>query len=243
MFPPRLVVILALSVSLLLGLSACHGGPSVSYEVPTAEASVKPGINKDFLDPELNVAKYEERFEGESREIFAQRAKIAGLVGVREGMSVADVGAGTGLFTLMFAPKVGTGTVYAVDIAPKFVAHIEQTAKQRSLANVRGVVCGERSVDLPENSVDLVFTCDTYHHFEYPQSTLASIHKALRQGGELVIVDFIRIPGVSREWILGHVRAGQDEVTKEVEAAGFVKVRDEAAGFLKENYVMRFRKV
>lgn len=240
MLSPRRI--LGFSLGSLFVLAAGCGTPQVMVDVPVQEASVKPGINKDFLDPTLNVAKYEERFEGESREIFAQRAKIAGLVGVREGMSVADVGAGTGLFALMFAPKLGTGTLYAVDIAPKFVAHIETTAKQRGLGNVRGVLCGERSVDLPPASVDLVFTCDTYHHFEYPQATLASIHRALRPGGELVIVDFIRIPGQSRQWTLDHVRAGQEVVTAEVEAAGFKKVRDEDASFLKENYVMRFRK-
>ena len=207
------------------------------------EASVKPGINQDFLDPALDVTKYEERFEVESREIFAQRAKIAALVNATDGMRIADVGAGTGLFTLMFATKVGTnGVVHAVDIAPKFVEHCEALAKSRGLQNVRGVVCTERSVELPPASCDVAFVCDTYHHFEYPRSTLASIHAALRSGGELIVVDFIRIPGQSRPWILDHVRAGQDVVTAEIEAAGFRKVRDEATPFLRDNCATRFVK-
>lgn len=207
------------------------------------EASVKPGINADFLDPALDVTKYEERFEVESREIFAHRAQIAALVGAREGLRIADIGAGTGLFTLMFATKVGTdGIVYAVDIAPRFVAHCESAATARGLRNVRGIVCGERSVDLPPASIDVAFVCDTYHHFEYPRSTLASIHDALRPGGELIVVDFIRIESQSRPWILGHVRAGQEVVSAEIEAAGFRKVRDEATPFLRENWAMRFVK-
>ena len=222
-------------------LASCHGPQSVA---PAEQASVKPGINKDFLDPKLEVAKYEERFEGESREIFAQRARIAALAGVREGIPVADVGAGTGLFTRMFAPKVGaSGRVYAVDIAKQFVDHIESDCKQRGMGNVTGVVCTERSVELPPASVDMVFVCDTYHHFEWPVQTMASIHQALKPGGELVVVDFIRVEGQSREWILDHVRAGQDVVTQEIEAAGFRKVRDEDASFLRENYVMRFVRV
>jgi predicted methyltransferase len=221
----------------LLVLGACHGSPSV------AEASVKPGINKDFVDPALDIAKYEQRFEGESREVFVHRTKIAALSDVRAGMAVADIGAGTGLFTFLFGPKVGIdGVVYAVDIAPKFVAHIRDVAQQRGLTQVKPVLCSERSVELPDASVDLVFVCDTYHHFEYPKATMASIHRALRPNGQLVIVDFIRIPGVSRPWILDHVRAGQDEVTREIEAAGFKKVRDEDTAFLKENYAMRFVK-
>ncbi|MEZ5965548.1 MAG: class I SAM-dependent methyltransferase [Planctomycetota bacterium] len=233
---PRLhAAVLALAASLPL---ACHGAPP-----PVAETSVKPGINQDFVDPALDVAKYEQRFEGESREIFAQRGKIAALAGVREGMAVADVGAGTGLFTFLFATRVGDeGRVYAVDIAPRFIDHIRDVAKQRSLANVEAVLCSDRSVELPPASVDAVFVCDTYHHFEYPKNTLASIHRALRPSGTLLVVDFIRIPGTSRPWILEHVRAGQDEVTREIEAAGFRKVRDEDSSFLHENYVMRFVK-
>ncbi|HLU40369.1 MAG TPA: class I SAM-dependent methyltransferase [Planctomycetota bacterium] len=226
----------AIFAAVLAG-AACRGGPSAG------EASVKPGINADFLDPDLDVARYRQRFEGESREIFVHRARIAALAGVREGMHVADVGAGTGLFTFLFAPKVGAhGRVYAVEIAPRFVDHVRAVAAERGADNVVPVLCSERSVDLPEASVDLVFVCDTYHHFEYPQSTLASIRRALRPGGELFVVDFIRIPGRSRPWILDHVRAGQEEVTREIEAAGFVKVRDEDTPFLAENYAMRFVK-
>ncbi len=222
---------------------ACHAPAPAETPKPIPEDSVKPGINDDFLAPELEVAKFEQRFETESREIFAQRAKIAGLVGLRPGMRVADVGAGTGLFVWMFAAKVGdTGRVFAVDIAKNFVAHIDAQARQRKVGNVTPVQCGEKSVDLKPASVDLVFACDTYHHFEYPRNTLASIHAALVPGGEFVVVDFIRIPGVSREWVLNHVRAGQEVVTAEIEAAGFVKVRDEDSSFLKENYIMRFQK-
>ncbi|MCB9885451.1 MAG: class I SAM-dependent methyltransferase [Planctomycetes bacterium] len=220
---------------LLIALPACQGAPP--------EQSVKPGINADFLDPQLDVAKYEQRFEVESREVFAHRAQIAGLVPLGEGTAVADVGAGTGLFTWMFAGKVGDrGRVYAVDIAERFVEHIGAGAGQRGLGNVIAVRCTERSAELPEASVDVVFVCDTYHHFEYPQSTLASLHRALRPGGQLVIVDFVREPGVSRPWILDHVRAGMDQVQAEVEAAGFRLAAREPTPFLKENYCLRFVK-
>ncbi len=225
----------------LLFFVACQGPNPQSAPL---EVSVKPGINKDFLDPALEVGKFEERFEGESREIFSQRARIASLVGAKEGMVIADVGAGTGLYTRMFAQKVGeNGRVYAVDIAKQFVAHIEADSKKRGLGNVAGVVCTERSVELPEASVDVVFVCDTYHHFEWPKQTMASIHKALKPGGELVIIDFIRIEGQSRPWILEHVRAGQDVVTQEIVSVGFAKVRDEETPFLRENYAMRFRRI
>ena len=245
MLRPSLVLALV-----ALSLSGCGAAPPAVNQAPAPAAtdapltSVKPGINQDFLDPTLDVGKYEQRFEGESREVFAHRARIAALLQLRPGMAVADVGAGTGLYTMLFAPKVGAqGRVYGVDIAPKFIEHIRATAAARELPQVQAQLGGERSIELPPACVDLVFVCDTYHHFEYPQPTLASIHSALRPGGELVILDFIREPGVSREWILDHVRAGEAVVRQEVEAAGFRFVRREQTPFLRENYVLRFRKV
>lgn len=208
--------------------------------LPAQEKSVRPGINKKFKNP--NVKEFVKRFEGESREVYSQRKKIVAACKIKPGMSVADIGAGTGLFTRLFAARVGSkGKVYAVDIAAAFIKHVEKTAKAKGLNNVKGVVCSQKSCELPANSVDVVFICDTYHHFEFPQRTLASIHRALKPGGHLVLIDFKRIPGVTREWTMKHVRAGQEVFTKEVVHAGFQKVGEQ--NFLKENYFVRFRKV
>src|SRR5262249_4969811 len=158
------------------------------------------------------------------------------------GTTVADIGAGTGLFTPLLAQAVGPkGMVYAVDIAKDFLAHIDQRAAAAGLQNVRTVLCTERSVELPPNSIDLACVCDTYHHCEYPQSTMASLYSALRASGEVVIVDFKRIPGQSSEWVLNHVRAGQEVFTSEIEAAGFKRIAQ--VDSLKDNYILRFRKV
>lgn len=199
------------------------------------EQSVRPGINKPFENPD--VAKFIGVFEGESREIFVKRAEIVAACKLKPGMVVADVGAGTGLFTRLFAKEVGPrGKVYAVDIAPKFIEHIEKTCKEKGLTNVTGVVCTQTSVNLPAQSVDRVFICDTYHHFEFPSRTLASIRQALRPGGKVYLVDFERIPGVSTEWVLNHVRASKEVVTKELQAAGFKAI--EEPKILKENYFL-----
>jgi hypothetical protein len=96
---------------------------------------------------------------------------------------------------------------------------------------------------LPAECVDLVFVCDTYHHFEFPFRTLASIHKALKKDGQLIVIDFHRIKGTSREWTMGHVRAGQEVFEKEIIQSGFVKVSEEKKLGLKENYFVRFKKV
>src|SRR6476646_4416611 len=89
------------------------------------EKSVKPGINDPFKDPD--VTGFREKFEGESREVYAKREKVVAACGAKPGMVVADVGAGTGLFTRLLATAVGPdGQVYAVDIAPKFLEHVRK---------------------------------------------------------------------------------------------------------------------
>ncbi len=205
--------------------------------------SVRPGINKNFLAADLDVDQWVKRFEIESREVFSARHNVLKAIGVRPGWSIADVGAGTGLYTRLFSEAVGkSGRVYAVDISPRFIQNITQQIKDGKLANVKTVLCKDDSVELPSSSVDCVFVCDTYHHFEYPGATLASIHRALRKDGTLIVIDFERIPGKSREWTINHVRAGKEVFKQETEAAGFrLEEQVEIEGF-EENYFLKFRK-
>jgi predicted methyltransferase len=113
-----------------------------------------------------------------------------------------------------------------VDITPRFLEHIRETCRTAGKRNVTPVLCSPDSVDLPANSVDA-------------HRTLASLERAIKPGGRLVVIDFRRVPGESSEWILNHVRAGQDVVEKEITAAGFVK-ENEVKGLLKENYFVIF---
>ena len=129
-----------------------------------------------------------------------------------------------------------------MDIASKFVAHIEESARKGGVKNVTGVVATDRSVELTAASIDLAFICDTYHHFEFPLRTMESLHRALRPGGQVVVIDFERIEGQSSEWVLGHVRAGREVFTAEIVKSGF-RLVGEQLGLLEENYFLRFEKV
>lgn len=203
--------------------------------------SVKPGINEEFLKPDLNPRQWVERFEKEGREVFDHRREIVAAAQLKPGARIADVGAGTGLFTFLFADAVGTqGKVYAVDISTPLLAHLKGRAREGGYPQVATVLGANQSARLAPNSVDTVFLCDTYHHFEFPQHMLASLREALTRDGELLLVEFKRIPGVSTDWMLSHVRAGQDVFEEEIAAAGFRKVGEPV--MLKDNYVSRFRK-
>jgi len=202
------------------------------------EKSVKPGINDPFQNPD--VAEFAGKFEVESREVFLKRQEIVAACGLKPGMNVADIGAGTGLFTRMFSKEVGDeGEVVAVDIAQKFLDHIDRTSREAGLLNIRTLHCKPDSAELPPDSVDLAFICDTYHHFEFPYKTMKSIHQALKPGGRLVLIDFRRIPGQSKEWTLNHVRAGQEVFEQEIIDSGFEKTA-EPMGILEENYLVVF---
>jgi predicted methyltransferase len=210
-------------------------------------ACAKPGasedINAPFLDPNLDPKTFVERFEGESREIAKHHEAIADTLGLRPGDVVADVGAGTGLFLETFSRRVGpSGRVLAIDISPRLVEYMAERARIHRYDNVEARLCTERSIEAPDAAVDVVFVCDTYHHFEYPMETLASIHRALKPGGRLYIVDFERIPGKSREWILEHVRCGEETVIAESVAAGFSPLDPLAGPPLEENYFIGFVK-
>jgi len=206
-------------------------------------AMSQTGINSRFLDPELDVDSFVKRFEIDNREVYAARNEIIRSIGLKEGQRIADVGAGTGLYSRLFAGVVGQpGWVYAIDISPRFIEHINATVVEKKIDNVTSVLCHADSIALPPASVDIAYVCDTYHHFEFPEQTTKSIYEALKPGGQLIVVDFQRIPGKSRDWILGHVRAGKEIVTSEIESTGFKYVEEVEIPGLEENYFLRFKK-
>ena len=198
-----------------------------------------PEINEQYRDPDYS--RWQRNLETEGREVYEKRLAIVEAAAPRPGQAIADVGAGTGLFTRLFAARVGPqGRVYAVDIAKAFVEGNLRRARAARLENVVGIVSTQTDTRLAESSVDIAFVCDAYHHFEDPPAMLASIRRALRPGGTLVVIDFERIPGTSPDWILKHVRAGKEEFRHEIEAAGFRFT--EEVKLMRENYVLRFTK-
>jgi len=196
-----------------------------------------PDVNAPYRNP--SYTEWQRRLETEGREVYERRHAIVAATGLRPGQAVADIGAGTGLFTRLFAVQVGSqGRVYAVDIAREFVRGNLRRAREEGYQNVIGIESTQADTRLAESSVDVAFICDAYHHFEQPQAMLASIRRALRPAGALIVVDFERVPGVSPDWILEHVRGGKDEFRGEIEAAGFRFV--EEVKLMSENYFLRF---
>ena len=226
---------LPLSLLIIFSLYLATAGVSLAQQ-----ESVRPGINEYYMDPDWEY--WVNTFERRGREVFDRRFEIVRASAVTPGMHVADIGAGTGLFTRLFSREVGPqGKVYAVDISRPFVENIMRESREQGLSNIEGVVNSAKDAMLPAQSIDLAFTVDTYHHFEYPQEMLESIHEALRPGGRLIVIDFRKDPGFSSGWVMGHVRANKNRVIAEITANGFEQINDKP--FLGTNYFLEFRKL
>ena len=225
--PPRILPLLLLA---LAQTAWCEqsASPGADPHINQPFASAPPGGWVDVL-------------ERPGREVFDQRYRILEAARLEEGMRVADIGAGTGLFATLFARAVGpNGVVYAIDISPGLISALSARARAEGLANLVPIRNTQHDTGLQSAGIDLAFLCDTYHHFEDPDAMLASIHRALVPGGGLIIIDYERLPDSSSPWILSHVRAGRDQVVREVTAAGFGLV--EQPEILRESYFLRFQR-
>jgi len=139
-----------------------------------------------FKDPET----WEKRFEGPERDRWQKPERVVALLGLKPGMKVAEIGAGTGYFVVRLARAVGpSGRAYAVDIEPGMVRHLARRAREEKLPQLRSVLGAPEDPRLPE-AVDIVFLCNTYHHIEQRTGYFRRVRARLRGAGRLVVVDF-----------------------------------------------------
>ena len=103
---------------------------------------------------------------------------------------VADIGAGTGYFSLRMAQKVPNGQVYAVDIQPEMLDALSFLQEEQGITNVETVLGEEDNPNLPANSIDLAFMVDAYHEFAYPREMMEGIYQSLKPGGRVVLLEY-----------------------------------------------------
>lgn len=169
--------------------------------------------------------------------------ELVQAIGVKPGMTVADVGTGVGYMLPHLSKAVGPqGKVLGEDIFDDFLAKARATAENAGLTNVTFVKGTEKTANLPAGSVDVILTLDAYHHFNFPQDMLASFKSALKPGGRLAIVEYYKREGAmgGGNGALTHIRLDDADVIKEVEAAGFSLV-EEHEHIPKSQYVALFR--
>ena len=158
-------------------------------------------------------------FEGSDRARKLQVERVMDVLGVKEGAGVADIGAGSGWFTVLAARRVGGGgRVYAVEINPEYVRHIEGRAARESLPQVRAVLGKPDDPLLPARSVDAVLMLKTYHEVAQPVRLLARLRAALKPGARVGVID--------RDGKGDDHGVARDTVVREAERAGFALVEE-----------------
>ena len=160
-------------------------------------------------------------------------------LGIRAGMVVADVGAGTGYMSLRMARRVGpTGKVYANDLQPEMLLKLHAKSQREKLSNVETVQGTESDPKLPPNTMDLVLLVDVYHEFSQPQAMLDKIRESLKPDGRLVLLEYRKEdPKVP---IRPEHKMSVAEVKTEVEAEGYKL--DQVIEKLPRQHIIIFRR-
>jgi len=228
---------------LLLGSCIAAPGwaqkPAERYQTT---APARDGIGKIYMGREIasvmgwQGAAWLERDERQQEE---RGDLLLRELGLKPGMAVADIGAGTGYYARRMAPLVGAGgVVYATDVQPEMMKMLEDGAKKAGLTNIKPILGGLKSVNLPDASIDLAIMVDVYHELEFPFEVIDSLVRALKPGGRIAYVEYRledqRVP------IKTLHKMSEAQVRKE--AAAHALVWERTASTLPWQHVVIFRK-
>ena len=152
------------------------------------------GIGKTIMGREISqVMGYPgaDWLERGSREQEERPDLLLAALELKPGMTVADVGAGTGYYSWQIAARIGeTGRVHAVDVQPQMIALLKERMQRRGVRNVLPVLGSPTDTGLAPDSIDLALMVDVYHELDHPREILDSVMRALRPGGRLVLVEY-----------------------------------------------------
>jgi len=187
-------------------------------------------MDHKFDDP----AKYAKSFDDPTRDAWQMPSRVIEALQLNSGMKVADIGAGTGYFSMRLA-KVPGLAVFAVDIEPKMVEYLKERAHKDHAMNVTAVLAGASSPNLPE-PVDVILVVDTYHHLPNRPTYFRELRKSLKPGGRIAIVDFRKD---APEGPPVHFRFTPQQIQDEMKQAGYEL--QSAHDFLPRQHFLIFR--
>ena len=221
-FVPLLVFGLGLNFSCQGQSSGGTADAGYSYQSPSSG-----GIGKVYMGREIaGIMDFRGKdwLERQSRSQEENTDLAIENFPVTSSSVVADIGAGSGFYTFRVAPKVPEGQVYAVEIQDNAILFLEERSKELGYDYVVPIKGGEKSPNLPENSIDLAFMVDVYHELEYPVEMLAAMKKSLKPDGKLLLIEYRgEDPEVK---IRPHHKMTVVQIVKELSANGFKLIQN-----------------
>jgi ubiquinone/menaquinone biosynthesis C-methylase UbiE len=196
-------------------------------------AAVPHEMHQRHGDPTAYIASLDDP----ARDAYQKPDEVLKALALREGEAVADLGAGSGYFTLRFARAVGeSGRVYAVDVSPEMIRHLNRRLRGAGIRNVVTVLSDPDDPLLPDASVDRFVIVNTWHHIEAQAEYLGLLKRMLKPGGQVIHIDFQK-----RDLPVGPppgMKIAREDLVKQMEAAGFRLTAEH--GFLPYQYFLVF---
>jgi SAM-dependent methyltransferase len=215
-----------LAIAAIVGMCVA-GGASMAADSPHQHSG---GFHHSFSQAEV----WAKEFDDPSRDAWQKPDLLLDALTLDRKALVADIGAGTGYFTVRLAKLVPEGKVIATDVEPDMLRYLRERSHRDHLDNVVPVLANEQSPNIPE-PVDVILIVDTYHHIDDRVAYFARLKKSLRPQGRLAIVDFK--PDAPEGPPPAH-RISAEKVTEELKAAGYALVA--AHAFLPRQYFLLF---
>ena len=192
-------------------------GATVASGTLLAQDSAAPHeMHRRHQDPQAYIASLEDP----ARDAYQKPGEVLEALALQEGEVVADIGSGTGYFSVRFAEAVGgQGVVYAVDVSPDMIRHLNRRLRDAGIGNVRTVLADPDDPLLADASVDRFVIVDTWHHIEDQTGYIAKMKRMLRPGGQVVHIDFQK-----RDLPVGPpiaMKISRDDLVQQMEKNGF----------------------
>ena len=219
-------VLRSLAVAAMLSTCAA-GGASIAADDAHQHSG---GYHHSFSQADV----WAKEFDDPSRDAWQKPEQILDALSLDRSAVVADVGAGTGYFSVRIAKRAPEGKVFAIDIEPDMLRHLSERAHREHLNTIIPIVANEESANIPE-PVDVILIVDTYHHIGDRIAYFTRLKKSLRPQGRLAIVDF-KLDSPEGPPILHRISA--EKATEELKAAGYSLVA--AHSFLPRQHFLVF---
>lgn len=175
--------------------------------------------------------------EDPNRESYQKPNEVLDALAIKPGETLADIGSGSGYFTLRLSNAAGvSGKVYAVDVSQDMIDYLKQRIRERGANNVIPVLAAPDDPRLADASIDRIFICDTWHHIDNHRHYLELLKKALRPGGQIIMIDFQK-----RELPVGpplEMKIAREDLIRQMESSGFSLAQEHS--FLPYQYFLVF---